>query len=711
MGRALPIRDEHGNITRWFGTCTDIDHVKRMSEALRESEARLRLAQSVTQAGVFDWNVHTNEVSWTPELEALYGLSPGEFGRTYQDFRERIHPEDLARIELERDQALTKQRRWQDLEFRIVLPSGEVRWIDSVGGGVYDESGSLVRVLGINKDVTQRKRSEEALRDSESRFRELVERSPFGIYIVDSQFRIVHMNEAGQRGAFRNVRPVIGRNFAEAMRILWPEPVAADVIRVFRHTLDMGEPYSSRDFINTRADVELTEAYEWELHQIRLSDGQPGVICYYYDSTKLRQAETALRAAQERLEQWSFELERAVTAKTAELLSSEHRLRALTRELNLAEQRERKRLATEMHDHLQQLLVLGKMQIGQGKRLALGMPACESVMRRVDDILSDALTYTRTLVAELSPPVLRDHGLAAGLKWLGEYMQKHNLTVTVTVSDGAEVDLPEDQVVLLFQSVRELLMNSWKHAGTGCASIVMDRRDGQLVVQVTDEGKGFDLAAAAAATPNGGLSSKFGLFSIRERMRAMGGSLQVQSELNQGTCVTLILPLETAPLAQEVPQEEVRRLSGSRAAPIGDGRREKGVRVVLVDDHAMVRQGLRSILTGYSNMEIVGEAANGVEALCAVEQHRPTVVIMDINMPRMDGIEATARIKARYPEIFVIGLSVNAGSENQQAMQNAGAAALLTKEAVVEQLYGAIQEAVNGRCEGNDMSASNQARV
>ncbi len=132
---------------------------------------------------------------------------------------------------------------------------------------------------------------------------------------------------------------------------------------------------------------------------------------------------------------------------------------------------------------------------------------------------------------------------------------------------------------------------------------------------------------------------------------------------------------------------------------------------MLVDDHAMVRQGLRSILTGYSNMEIVGEAANGVEALCAVEQHRPTVVIMDINMPRMDGIEATARIKARYPEIFVIGLSVNAGSENQQAMQNAGAAALLTKEAVVEQLYGAIQEAVNGRCEGNDMSASNQARV
>ena len=143
--------------------------------------------------------------------------------------------------------------------------------------------------------------SEERLSRSQKTFAELVERSPFGTYVVDSQFRIAMMNAASQEGAFRNVRPVIGRDFAEAMRILWPEPVAAEIIGHFRHTLDTGEPYYSPRFVNPRHDVEIVEAYEWELHRMTLPDGQYGVICYYYDSTKLRQAEAAVRASRAKL--------------------------------------------------------------------------------------------------------------------------------------------------------------------------------------------------------------------------------------------------------------------------------------------------------------------------------------------------------------------------------------------------------------------------
>ena len=94
---------------------------------------------------------------------------------------------------------------------------------------------------------------------------------------------------------------MIGRDFAEAMRILWPEPVAAEIIADFRHTLETGEPYYSPRFINPRHDVEIVEAYEWELHRMTLPDGQYGVICYYFDSTKLREAEEALRESEQRL--------------------------------------------------------------------------------------------------------------------------------------------------------------------------------------------------------------------------------------------------------------------------------------------------------------------------------------------------------------------------------------------------------------------------
>jgi signal transduction histidine kinase len=169
-------------------------------------------------------------------------------------------------------------------------------------------------------------------------------------------------------------------------------------------------------------------------------------------------------------------------------------------------------------------------------------------MRQIDDALSEALRYTRTLVAELSPAVLRDHGLPAALKWLGEYMQKLSMRVSVNVPEHQELILPEDQAVLLFQSVRELLINASKYAGTGEATVTLGCTDDQLRIEVRDQGPGFDVAAAAApSTAAKGASSKFGLFSIRERMMALGGSFDIQSAPGQGVTATLTLPLLPSP--------------------------------------------------------------------------------------------------------------------------------------------------------------------
>ena len=241
-----------------------------------------------------------------------------------------------------------------------------------------------------------------------------------------------------------------------------------------------------------------------------------------------------------------------------ELIQSQARLRALTTELNLAEQRERKRLAAELHDHLQQMLVLGKIQLSQAKRQAGVMPKCADLINKVEDLLSDALVYTRTLVADLSPPVLCEHGLVAGLHWLAESMRKRNQVVTVVTSNLDEIRLPEDQMALLFLSVRELLINSWKYAETEQATVTVEQSDAALRIVVSDQGRGFDpaaVAAAAAGIPNGGLSSKFGLFSIQERMRALSGSFDIQSTPGHGTRATLTLPLK-------VFQQKTNRLSG-----------------------------------------------------------------------------------------------------------------------------------------------------
>lgn len=119
------------------------------------------------------------------------------------------------------------------------------------------------------------------------------------------------------------------------------------------------------------------------------------------------------------------------------------------------------------------------------------------------------------------------------------------------------------------------------------------------------------------------------------------------------------------------------------------------IRVLLVDDHAMMRQGLRTVLESYDDLEVVGEAWDGEQAVAETNRYHPSIVVMDINMPKMNGIEATARIKARHPDVIVIGLSVQVGGESTRAMKQAGAALLLTKEAAVDELYRAIHDALD----------------
>ena len=124
---------------------------------------------------------------------------------------------------------------------------------------------------------------------------------------------------------------------------------------------------------------------------------------------------------------------------------------------------------------------------------------------------------------------------------------------------------------------------------------------------------------------------------------------------------------------------------------------EKEIQVLIVDDHALIREGIRSMLIDYPDIHVVGEARNGLEAIFLVEKYRPGIVLMDINMPKMNGIEATAQITQDYPDTIVIGFSVNTATENQAAMKRAGAVQLVPKDALVGKLYAAIREAVTHR--------------
>jgi PAS domain S-box-containing protein len=156
---AVPLFNIEGKVRGAIAAGMDITHYKLIEESLRESEERLRLAQTRGNVGVWDWNTITDELNFTPELEQLYGLSPGSI-KTYQDWRQLTHPDDIVKIESERDDKIAKHEPF-DLEFRIFHKSGDMRWLSARGGAIYNKKGDVVRVLGINTDITEHKQAEE----------------------------------------------------------------------------------------------------------------------------------------------------------------------------------------------------------------------------------------------------------------------------------------------------------------------------------------------------------------------------------------------------------------------------------------------------------------------------------------------------------------------------------------------------------------------
>jgi signal transduction histidine kinase/DNA-binding NarL/FixJ family response regulator len=300
------------------------------------------------------------------------------------------------------------------------------------------------------------------------------------------------------------------------------------------------------------------------------------------------QLEEELRRFSSDLQHLNADLERRVARRTNELEQSEARLRALATELNLTEQRERKRLATELHDHLVQMLALARLKLGQAKRIPLLEAQCADLLSQTDEVLSQSLSYARTLIANLSPSVLYEFGLPMAMRWLAEQMQRYDLMVQAEMPEQVPMALPEEQAVLLFQSVRELLMNSAKHSKSSQAKLLLEYQQEALRVEVRDYGVGFNVATLAGAPS----SPKFGLFSIRERMKTLGGAFALHSQPGEGTTavITVPIPREVMRPTRDL-QDTMLRAEDSRGDLFQAGTNNIKVPVLLVDDHAMVRQG------------------------------------------------------------------------------------------------------------------------
>ncbi len=273
-----------------------------------------------------------------------------------------------------------------------------------------------------------------------------------------------------------------------------------------------------------------------------LCDGQGDIdaaIAVFDDISARRHMERSLVALNHNLEQRAAE-------RTAEVQRQADQLRTLASQLSQAEQRERKRLAKVLHDHVQQLIVGARMHVGRLKQDKPGEQR-RPIAEHIEAMLSEALEASRSLAVELSPPVLDDAGLIEALHWLASRMQEqHALKVRVRADATAE-PLRADVRFLLFECIRELLLNVVKHAQVGEAEVgLMRSADAEITAVVRDKGKGFDTGILKQRRLD---TMSFGLSSMQTRLAHLGGRIDIASAPEHGTRVTLVVAVAVEPSA------------------------------------------------------------------------------------------------------------------------------------------------------------------
>ncbi len=593
---------------------------------------------------------------FTPRATELLNLVPGDIGRPVGDFTQNSPGVDFvsdAERVLDSRSVVEKEAQARDGQWYTVR-SLPYRTPDNRVEGVAITFSNVTRLKQVEDKLQYRKLYAESI----------VETVRDPLIVLDGKLQVISANQAFYRMFQTSPAETVGRRIYDlADRQL-------DIERL-RHLLEEIIPEKS-SFQDFRVERELPQIGLKSMLlsgcQVRATGGMPEcILLTIEDVTELEKG-------------------RAL---------AEHRagqLRELAFRLTQTEQRERKRLAQVLHENLQQLLVAAKFHL-ESVRVHTPEGKSRESLEEVNRLLDQSVETSRRLTVELNPPILFELGMGAALPWLArQFGREHGLKVLTDIR--ADVAPEEESLAaLLFSAVRELLSNVIKYARVNSAHVLVDRIDADHIrVVVSDEGVGFDYEKFQAGENR---ETGLGLFGIRERIEYLGGHFRIETAPGRGTRVIMIIPLSRDRKAhkEEAPVTVPAGVAAAEAAALPTSGRK--IRVLLADDHMMVRQGLVGLLRQEEDIEVVAEAGDGRQAIELANRDHPDVVVMDLSMPVLNGIEATRRIRAELPRTQIIGLSMYEETERAEAMLEAGARIYLNKGGPTQDLVAAIRTAAS----------------
>lgn len=599
----------------------DVTARRKVLDQLHESQALLAEAQQVSHVGSFSWWPATNRIEWSEEMYRIWGQPVGS-PISMQTVFELIHPEDRALVA--ETTARAKETGGQAVTFRIVRGDGTIATLRANGREERDASGCIVRVFGTYQDISAELGAREALRRSEAWFRAIVDAAVDFILFVRRDGIVEFVNHVDSSGS---IEDVVGRHVLD----FWPKKETERIRGYFDAVFNHAQPATFE--AEGGGDEQTLRWFRTSIGPVFAAGPGSEVVgatLIGTDISSLKHTEATLR-------------EQMAT------------MRRLVGTVSTLERRVRRDVARVLHDDVQQLLVALKLKLDR----------VEGPSGPLADLVTTCLHKLANLATDLSPTIVHQANLDAALRWLMQRMHNTHGIVVHFESCNPPADLKTRE--LLFEAVRELLLNVIKHAGVLEARLVVRERAQTIEVEVSDAGSGFDTTLLGNTGGTG-----LGLCGLSDRLFATGGTLGIESSPGRGTTIVLRVPLPPAPVAKGDAQSSTRQIS----PPEDEGQR---TRILLVDDHEMVRQGLAELLKREPDFVVVGEATNGIEAIAQARLLKPHVILMDVGLPLMGGEEATRIIMREQPDTKIIAISLHTESEMGRLLRQAGAVAFLSK--------------------------------
>ena len=478
----------------------DITERRRGEAALRESEERLTLAFAGAQEGVWDWNLETNAVFYSPRWKQMLGYAEHEIEAHVSAWERVLHPDDKA-LALQLNDGVRRGERSYEGEFRLRHKDGHYIHVLSRGFPVRQDGGPVVRIVGTHLDITERKRTEAALRESEERLTLAFAGAQEGVWDWNLETgAVVYSSRWKQMLGYADdeIEPTVGA----WERLLHPDDKQR--AQEVNDSVVRGASTYEGEFRLRHKDGRYIQVLSRGF-PVRHERGGPVVriVGTHFDLTERKQADA----------------ERART----DLLSR----------LVFAQEDERRRIAREMHDQFGEQLTALNLRVRLLRDACAGRAGLTEQVTALEEVAQRLDRDVDHLVWELRPTALDDLGLRAALaNYIKDWSARVHVSAELHTTGLLDDRLPSETETALYRIAQEALTNVAKHSQAKNVEIILERRPDHVVLIVEDDGVGFEPGGASGAGGQG-----FGLLGMQERAALIGATLQIESSAGSGTTI------------------------------------------------------------------------------------------------------------------------------------------------------------------------------